>query len=202
MPWKRPSQRTNLVKTVNDIFNNRKIRKIIRRTRLPLGVAVTAVIFCLINKDWFFAGLAISLFGAAWQWWCFGSIKTSKVLARKGPYTFVRNPMYLARFFLVLGAFVMTGSIWAVCILIPVYYLYMVNRVKREEVKLQGIFGESYETFLKEVNRFLPNFKNVIFRDMMFFKLEYFNRNNGFPNMLAVFIVYALAFWVAFYIKK
>ena len=68
----------------------------------------------------------------------------------------VRNPMYLGRYFILLGGIMLLGHWWLLVLFTVVYYFYMVNRVKREEEYLRGPLGAPYEDYLRTVNRFLP----------------------------------------------
>ena len=188
----------SVLAAVNDAFNDPRLRKLLLTLRLPLGIVAGAAVVWFTRREWFWPGVAVSAFGALFQWWCFGCILTSKTLALKGPYMLMRNPMYVARFFLVLGLVLMTGAWWLAVACAVLYYFYMVNRVKREEVKLREIFGAPYEEYCRDVPRFLPGFKRFEARSLPFFSLECFRRNHGFGNMLAVAAVYALLAWRVF----
>jgi len=184
---------------INGFFNSRGVRKTLLRLRLPIGAALLIWLLCIVDPAWFWWGLGISAFGALCQLWCFACIKTQKALAVSGPYMFVRNPMYLSRFFLVLGGFVWTGNPWAVGVFVVIYYLYMYNRVLREEVILRDVFGESYEAYCRDVKRFFPTL-NKRFDPGLLMKLdrECFNRNHGLTNVLVVVALYALAYYCTF----
>lgn len=190
----------SVVSAIHSVFNNPQLRKVLVLLRVPLSLAVGVGVAWLAGKHraWFWPGFAVSLFGACWQWWCFSCIMTSKVLALRGPYMVMRNPMYLSRFFLFLGFLIMTANFWLIGGYVLLYYFYMVNRVRREEKKLQGIFGADYEAYCRDVPRFVPGFKRFHARDLFFFNLTCFNRNHGFINMAAVLIVYALLYFSVF----
>ncbi len=183
---------------IHKIFNNPLLRSILLKLRLPLGIAIFVLLIFHIDPDSFWPGLAVSAFGAVFQLWCFSSLKTQKILAVHGPYVFVRNPMYLARFFLMLGPLIMTGHLWVSITFTVLYYFYMVNRVKREEVKLKGIFGQPYEDYCKKVNRFMPSFKNAEWKSILFFNWSFFQRNHGVINILIVIICYTILYYFTF----
>src|SRR5690554_8038712 len=94
---------------LNALFNHPGLRRFIVRTRQPLGILALLAALWLVPTDssWFWIGMAISLVGAAGQWWCFACIMTSQELAVNGPYRYVRNPMYLTRYVLILGLVLM-----------------------------------------------------------------------------------------------
>jgi protein-S-isoprenylcysteine O-methyltransferase Ste14 len=180
------------------IFNHPGLRRLLLRARFPLGVTAAVGLMLLVRREWFVPGLGVSFFGAAWQWWCFGCIMTSKVLAIRGPYRIMRNPMYLARFFLMLGMLLMTGRLWIMAAFVPLYWLYMVNRVRREEQKLQALFGRDYQVYCAAVPRFRPAFGRFNGSRLAYFSRECFLRNHGPANAAVVFVLYAFLCYFAF----
>jgi len=185
--------------SVNDFFNSRRVRKILLKCRLPLGLAVLGWVFYAMQPGLFWPGLAVSALGALGQLWCFACIRTQQRLAANGPYMFVRNPMYLARFLLILGVLLWTGNLWVIGAFTVLYYLYMYNRVRREEKKLRGIFGQPYEDYCRDVNRFLPTVTRRFHADALIrVDLESFRRNHGPFNALIVAGLYLLALYRVF----
>jgi protein-S-isoprenylcysteine O-methyltransferase Ste14 len=151
-----------------------------------------------IKAPWFLLGFIISLFGELIQLWCFASLDKNKTLAVKGPYILMRNPMYIGRFFLILGVLLLAANIWVMLVFVLVYYFYMVNRVRREEAKLQVVFGEAYEGYCRDVNRFLPSFKGVDWKALLFFKWNLLLENNGHWNLLALLVCYIVFYFFTF----
>ena len=77
-------------------------------------------------------------------------------LQDSGPYSVVRNPLYVGNFFLSLGL-VIVANIWY---LVPVHiflfgfqYHYI---VQWEEWNLRGKFGAEFEAYCKQVPRWVP----------------------------------------------
>ncbi len=103
---------SRLLAPVHDLFNHPRLRSVLLRLRLPLGLVAGVLLVLSIAPEWFWPGLVVSAAGALFQLWCFSCIHTQHELAVNGPYMFVRNPMYLARFLLILGIVLMTGSLW------------------------------------------------------------------------------------------
>jgi hypothetical protein len=180
-----------VLRPIHGVFNHPGIRKFLRRIRYALGVAAAAIIIPLARRDLFLPGAAVALFGAVWQWWCFACIMTSQELAVNGPYRFMRNPMYAARFFLILGLLIMTGNLWLIGGYVVLYCFYAVNRVRREEAKLRRLFGAPYETYCRSVPRFLPDGRLYGEGRTVFFSRRCFGRNHGWTNMAVVIVALA-----------
>ncbi len=180
------------------LFNNKKVRKTMLKLRIPLGVLVFALLATQLRKEWFFPGLAVSLPGEMLQVWCFSTIKTKKQLTVYGPYMFVRNPMYIGRFFLIFGMILMTGNPWILAGFVVLYYFYMVNRVRREEKVLSELFGKDYQRYCRDVRPYLPGLKRFDKRLLWSVNRESFRRNHALSNMLAVAGGYVLLYLLTF----
>ncbi len=79
-----------------------------------------------------------------------------------GPYAYVRNPMYIGGFILLIGFGLYHASVAILIlsvILLAIFHLFVVIV---EEKKLEGSFGESYLDYKKHLNRWIPKFKNHI----------------------------------------
>jgi protein-S-isoprenylcysteine O-methyltransferase Ste14 len=181
------------------LFNHSGLRRFLLRLRIPIVVALVAVWPWWLDQHLFWAGVAVTLFGEAIQVWCFACLEKEKVLTIRGPYQLCRNPMYLGRYFLILGFIVATGSAIAAAVYTACYWFYMVNRVKREEPVLERIFGDPYRDYLRDVNRFMPGIKRLN-REFWFFDWNIMLFNNGHLNLLSVIVGYAylwgMANWV------
>jgi protein-S-isoprenylcysteine O-methyltransferase Ste14 len=192
----------NLVNTIHEFFNNKRVRKTFLKLRLPLGIVFFILIATQIKQAWFFPGLVVSILGEAFQVWCLTTIKTNKKLTVTGPYMFVRNPMYIGRFLLLFGILMMTGNPWIMMAFAVIYYFYMVNRVKREEKVLAELFGQDYEDYCRDVNRYLPGFKRFDKSLLRSFSAESMRQNNVLTNILAVLTCYIILFLIAFFLKQ
>lgn len=183
---------------INDFFNSRKVRKTFLKLRYPLFIILLLLLFTQLKARWFVPGLIVSILGELLQVWCFSTIKTHKEVTRVGPYMLVRNPMYIGRLFLIFGILMMTGNIWILAGFTLIYYFYMTNRVSREEKTLQSLFGADYEDYCRNVNRYIPTFKNLAFDKLTAFSKESFLRNNAHLNLLFVAACYGLLYVMTF----
>ncbi|PLY02369.1 MAG: hypothetical protein C0623_03920 [Desulfuromonas sp.] len=114
----------------------------------------------------------------------------------------VRNPMYLSRYFIILGIFLLVGvpGVWAAIPYTVIYGFYMVNRVEREEKKLIDLFGKDYEDYYNSVPRFIPSFKGFDLQAVLFWNWETFHENHGAMNMIGLLVVYAIFYLFTFMI--
>ncbi len=180
-----------MLDAIHKLFNNATLRKVLVKSRVLLGVVAVGLIIWKLDPRWVLPGFLVSMFGEAIQLWCFASLDKGRTLAFNGPYSMVRNPMYLGRFFILFGGLMILGNGWLLLAFTVVYYFYMVNRVKREEEYLRGPLGAPYEDYLRTVNRFLPGTPKAGSR-VAFWDWKLLKRNHGTTNLVAT-----LAFWVA-----
>lgn len=105
-------------------------------------------------------GLAVFTAGVALRVWAqmhlHYRLKVRKVLTMTGPYTFIRNPIYVANTTMLLGVTVLSGLLWFLPIMlvwcVAVYYFV----VRREEFHLTNKYGRDYEEFLTTTPRWIP----------------------------------------------
>lgn len=183
---------------VNDFFNNKKVRAVFLKLRYPLFLLLLLLLLTQLEPRWFVPGLLVSMLGELFQIWCFSTIKTQKQLTCTGPYRFLRNPMYIGRFFLIFGVLMMTGNPWILAGFALLYYFYMINRVRREEKKLRQLFGEAYDAYCQSVNRYIPTVKNFRGQNLTAVSWESFFQNNAHLNILLVICCYLVLFFAAF----
>ena len=79
-----------------------------------------------------------------------------KSLTTTGPYTYVRNPIYIANTTMLLGLTVLSELLWFLPVMLlwcAVVYTFV---VKREEAHLTEKYGAPYVAFLESVPRWIP----------------------------------------------
>ncbi len=185
---------------VHALFNDETLRTVLTQLRVPLGIAGAALLLWIFppRTEWYWPAFIVSMAGALIQTWCFASLHKKRELACRGPYAFVRNPMYLGRFILIGGALLLAGQPWILLPYAVFYYFYMVNRVKREEAVLAPIFGERYANYCAEVRRFWPRLAPYERNPVAYFRWSLFLKNNAHWNLLAVLAFYAATGWFVF----
>jgi len=78
-------------------------------------------------------------------------------LIRGGPYSLVRNPMYLGILLIGLGVVLVLFKWWGVLIFLFVFVLRYILLIFAEEKKLLNLFPQEYPLYLKETPRLIPN---------------------------------------------
>jgi protein-S-isoprenylcysteine O-methyltransferase Ste14 len=81
-------------------------------------------------------------------------------LVVKGPYCYVRNPLYVTDVGVMLGTALVTGK-WFLLVVLAAYLLQLGMQIYFEERELKERFGEPYLRYLRLVPRFVPRMRPV-----------------------------------------
>ena len=182
--------------TSDGLFQHPGLRSFLVKMRLPLFVLLLVGVAPFAKREWLLAGFIVSMLGEFIQLWCFASLDKNLTLTIRGPYTMVRNPMYLGRFFIPLGFLMLLGQWWLLVVYAVVYWLYMDARVQREEAHLKPIFGAPYDDYCAKVRRFVPGWP-LTGKPVGYWNWALFSHNNAARNLVGTLIAWALvAAWV------
>jgi protein-S-isoprenylcysteine O-methyltransferase Ste14 len=147
-------------------------------TILVPGTVAFVIPWLLLGQPWelgllfpslWLLGFLPHLMGVGLYLWCTASftfigkgtpapIDAPIFLVKVGPYHWVRNPMYLAVLAMVIGQAILFRSFLLLGYALLVWGVVQLFVVFVEEPSLRHQFGESYETYLHTVPRWLPRF--------------------------------------------
>jgi protein-S-isoprenylcysteine O-methyltransferase Ste14 len=108
--------------------------------------------------------LSIATLGRIWSAIYISGIKNDK-LCMDGPYSMMRNPLYLFSFLGMIGAAWGAENIPLSILLAPIFIIYYYYVVKSEEERLLRIFGKEFQEYCNKVPRFFPKLKFYRSRD-------------------------------------
>ena len=177
--------------TSDGLFQHPGLRSFLVKARLPLFIVVLLLVAPFVRREWLLAGFVVSMVGEFIQLWCFASLDKNTTLTIRGPYTMVRNPMYLGRFFIPLGFLMLLGQWWLPVLYAVVYWMYMNARVEREEAHLRPIFGQPYADYIAKVRRFVPGWP-LRGTTVAYWNWTLFRQNNAGRNLWATLAAWAL----------
>lgn len=119
---------------------------------LALAASVVAVV-AAVSSVWLIM-TALKMLGKEWS--LTARLVEGHQLATKGPYAYVRHPIYTG----MLGMLVATGlavSHWAALLgALFVFFIGTIIRVRSEEKLLRGAFGEQFEAYARRLPAILP----------------------------------------------
>ena len=113
--------------------------------------------------------IVASAIGIASIWFCYSAMRTlgkqwaliarvveGHELIQQGPFSFVRNPIYLAMFGLLLQAGIVISEWQAI---VPAVILFLIGtwiRIREEEKVLRQEFGTQFDDYARRVPAFIP----------------------------------------------
>lgn len=110
------------------------------------------------GMEWF--GHLLVIMGVFGRVYCSAYIggRKNDVLAAVGPYSVVRNPLYVFSFLAVAGMGLQSATFSLSILLVATFLLYYRGVIAREEAFLAYTFGEDYRAYMRRVPRWIPKF--------------------------------------------
>ena len=111
-----------------------------------LGVVIGAL--CVLGIYWLFSSIGSGITPTS-------ATRQQHVLVTRGPYRWVRHPLYTIGSSLFVGLGLMADN-WFIAALGILAFIAMAIRTPKEEANLIEKFGDEYREYMKHTGRFLP----------------------------------------------
>lgn len=111
----------------------------------------------------------------------------NKTLVTDGPFSIVRNPLYLFSWLGFTGLALFSNNLWLILIVPAGFWILYHRLIAREEAFLQNAFGDEYEAYCRRVPRFIPDFR--LFRQPDEFTLSPPLLSNAFKDNIWWFAI-------------
>lgn len=85
-----------------------------------------------------------------------GSVLEATTLNTRGPYSYVRNPLYVGNLGIVLGLLLVAHDPWVYAIALAFFFGEYFFIIRAEESFLRGLYGAKYDEFCSKVRRWIP----------------------------------------------
>ena len=82
-------------------------------------------------------------------------------LVTDGLFSHCRNPMYVGNILMIIGMSILSNSLFAVLVMIPLFLFIYQAITLAEENFLRQKFGSGFDDYCSQVNRWLPNLKGI-----------------------------------------
>ncbi|MBK9317309.1 MAG: isoprenylcysteine carboxylmethyltransferase family protein [Acidobacteria bacterium] len=79
----------------------------------------------------------------------------ASTIVRSGPYRYTRNPMYVGMTATYAGISLLTNMLWPLLVLPILIAILQSTVIRREESYLREAFGDAYESYCREVRRWI-----------------------------------------------
>ena len=183
------------------------------RDYTPIPFVIVMIIYSAADMNSLIAGTCITIFGELIRMIGVSHIggvsrtktySTGQKLITSGPFSYVRNPLYIGNFFLT-GGLVVASNIYIAeipksnvlftVVFIAFFILQYTPIIRWEENNLRNIFGAEFETYVKQVPRWIPAIipkikkQETIKGDL---KAAIFSEKN---TLMAAILMYVLILW-------
>jgi protein-S-isoprenylcysteine O-methyltransferase Ste14 len=139
-------------------------------------------------------GLPISILGLLLRAWAAGHLEKNTTLADGGPYTYVRNPLYIGTLLTAAGL-VIASRRWELGVLFAIVFLLIyLPVVELEEQHLRKLFPE-YASYAKRVPKLLPR---IAGSSPKRFRWSVYMKNQEFQALLGFLVGAIVLVWKVF----
>jgi protein-S-isoprenylcysteine O-methyltransferase Ste14 len=120
----------------------------------PIVFVEAALVFALML---FALGMFVSASRAMGKNWAIvARTRSDHQLVTNGPFAYVRNPIYIGLFGMMLAMALAFGHWRGLILGVPLYWIGTAIRVRDEEKLLRAQFGQAYADYAARVKRFVP----------------------------------------------
>jgi protein-S-isoprenylcysteine O-methyltransferase Ste14 len=134
-----------------------RLRKVTVKTVPVFALIVLLVIFAKPKVNLFFMGLPLIAAGEILRLWAAGHLSKNREVTTTGPYAYVKNPLYLGTFLIMIG-FCLLASQWMILVvgLAGFFAYYAPFKKKAEADRLREIFGSVWDEYDRSVPDYIP----------------------------------------------
>jgi len=129
-----------------------------QKARVPAGTALGIIFLLFMHPSVrsLFIGGFFTLAGALIRIWAAGHIEKRVRLARSGPYSYTRNPLYIGSFLMAFGVILAGQGYW----LLPFFALFFIGVylpvMRAEEQDLEHDYGADFLDYARSTPLFFP----------------------------------------------
>ena len=142
------------------------------RSFTPIPILLMMLYFARPNSPYFFLGIVLIVIGEIIRLrsvsFAGGETRTMNVgassICKSGPYSIVRNPLYIGNMMIYVGFAFVAGSVYGVIISIISFVYFFIQYsliISLEEEALEEKFGDEYITYKKLVPSIIPRINNT-----------------------------------------
>ncbi len=168
----------------------------VQRLRVPSGLLLAAAFVWLADPvlPTLLMGFPIAFLGLALRAWAAGHLRKDQQLTVSGPYSWVRNPLYLGTLLAALGSTVAAARPALGLLVGALFLLVYLPVMELEEQHLAEIFPE-FEEYSKRVSQLIPRFPKQA--PPQSFSFEVYLRNKEYKALYGLLAVYAFLIFKA-----
>jgi len=176
-----------------EIDRGRKGRHLRDSLRQILGILMIVVLTVLGKPimSWYWVGAGLAFLGIVTRLWASGYVKKNEELATRGPYAWVRHPLYVGNLLLATG-FAVAAHEWWAYVLVAVFLIFFYpNAIRQEDAKLHRLFGPAWKEWRSVTRALIPSLRPYRKGSLSHWSFTYSLSLNGEP-WIALFLLVCL----------
>ena len=174
-----------------------KLTKITGKTVLAAAAAVILFYLAKPAPAWFLTGAVITALGEALRLWAAGHLRKNKLLTTTGPYSYVKNPLYIGTLLITMGYSAMASNVMIMIGGFVWFFIYYAPyKKKQENEKLISSFGQSWVEYDKAVPDYLPRFTPYPGRGTNRWSYDVVKENSEHETAIGVFIGFVVMLYL------
>ena len=164
---------------------------------VPVFLAIVVlIVFSHPQVMWFVPGFIMVMSGEILRVWAVGHLMKTKEVTTTGPYAYVKNPLYLGTFLILVGFCLMASNFILLVLGLVVFVVYYAPfKKKRESQRLLNKFGSSWAEYDQAVPDYFPRWIPYAQRGHREWSRELFLENSESGTLLAVCLGTAILFF-------
>jgi protein-S-isoprenylcysteine O-methyltransferase Ste14 len=169
----------------------KRFGEVVIKYRAFVGIVCLIVVLILAkpSNTSILVGFFLILTGMFFRAWSAGYINKDRELAKDGPYSLTRNPLYFGNLILGSGIAVASNQKWAYIIFGAYYILFFTFLMWVEHRRMQDKFGSEYAEMAKRTNVFFPRIGRVANAN---FNISYYMKNKEYRVLFYSLLVVAV----------
>jgi hypothetical protein len=178
------------------------MRKKIRRIPLYIG-AILLIFFAKPGMPGLLIGMFLIFLGESIRIWAAGHLQKNEMLTVSGPYSYVKNPLYIGSILITAGFCILADNIYLLAAAFFMFcFHYIPYKKKVEGDRLKRIFGNQYEDYDEKVPEYLPRWTPYPHEKVSWqFKCFIENSEEGILLIIiaGILLILSRPFWGAFF---
>jgi len=134
-----------------------RFQKVTVKTIPVFILIILLIIFAKPQLPLFLVGVPLIAVGEVVRLWAAGHLSKNREVTTTGPYAYVKNPLYLGTFLIMVG-FCFLASQWIILAvgLAGFFVYYAPFKKKAEADRLRQIFGSAWDDYDQSVPDYIP----------------------------------------------
>lgn len=170
-----------------------KLKKVTIKTLPVYLLGVVLIITARPRLDFFVSGLLSVVLGEGLRIWATGHLQKNQQVTTTGPYAYVKNPLYLGTFLIMVGFCLMANQLLLMALGVAVFMFYYVPYKKRRESdRLSQRFGQIWADYDSHVPGYFPRWTPYEHRGNARWNFHFFLNNSEHGTLLMVLLGIAI----------